>query len=252
MIDLPPPSSERAALEVIQSQHLYYGHACRCGHRSRPEPGQCGDDPAWTVRLGERPLAGALRVALIGALSLRRRLSPRRIQELFADGFDLQLSPATINPCLHEAGGALEPLAEIHASDLPHVKETSWKEHAQLLWPWVLTSATTTVRTLGRRTQARLRGLTHPVGKARGLEDSLDPQARDFGNALRHCLKTVMAAVYAAREGPPPMALRALHAQQLNLTGREPPAAAPQLARVSGASAAQDDKHGLTGRWRPR
>jgi hypothetical protein len=47
-------------------------------------------------------------------------------------------------------------------------------------------------------------------------EESLDHTARDFGKALRHCLQTVMDAVYAAREGPPPVAPHAQHAQQIN------------------------------------
>lgn len=249
LIDLRPPSPERAGLEVVQSKHLYYEHACGCGHCSRAEPGHCPDDPAWTVRLSERHLAGALLVALICALSLRMRLSRRRIQEFFADWLGLQLSVATINQCLHEAGRAVEPvveeqlLAEIRASDLLHADETSWKEHGQLLWLWVFTSATTTVFTIGRRTQAllhgllgtalegwlmsdgywayrdydnRLRCLSHLVRKARGLEDGFERTAREFGKALRQCLETVMEAVYAAREGPPPLGLRAQHAHQLN------------------------------------
>jgi transposase len=55
------------------------------------------------------------------------------------------------------------------------------------------------------------------VRKARGLEESQDRQAREFGIALCQCLETVMAAVYPAREGPPPVALRAQHVQQLNV-----------------------------------
>jgi len=249
VIDLMPPSSERAGLEVFQSKHLYHEHDCHCGHRSRAEPGHCADDPAWTVALSERHLVGPMLVALICALSLRMRLSRRRIQEFFADWFGLQLSVATINQCLHEAGRAVEPvveeqlLAEIRNSDLLYADETSWKEHGQLLWLWVFTCASTTVFTIGRRTQEllhgmlgtaiegwlmsdgywayrdydnRLRCLTHLLRKARGLEDSLDRKARDFGESLRRCLETVMDAVYAAREGPPPVGLRKQHAKQLN------------------------------------
>jgi len=62
----------------------------------------------------------------------------------------------------------------------------------------------------------RLRCLTHLLRKARGLEDSLDRQAQRFGTALRTSIETVMSAVYAAREGPPPIPLREQHARQLN------------------------------------
>jgi len=62
----------------------------------------------------------------------------------------------------------------------------------------------------------RLRCLTHLLRKARGLEDSLDRQAQRFGTALRTSIEAVMAAVYAAREGPPPIPLREQHAKQLN------------------------------------
>jgi len=249
VIDLMPPSSARAGLEVFQSKHLYYEHECPCGHSTRAEPGHCAGDSAWTVALSERHLAGPMLVALICALALRMRLSRRRIQEFFADWFGLQLSVATINQCLHEAGRALEPvveeqlLAEIRNTDLLHADETSWKEHGRLLWLWVFTCATTTVFTIGRRTQELLHGvlgtaiegwlmsdgywayrdydnrlhcLTHLLRKARGLEDSLDCKARDFGETLRRSLEMVMDAVHAAREGPPPIPLREQHAKQLN------------------------------------
>lgn len=39
VIDLVPPSSERAGLEVLQNKHLYYEHDRHCGHRNRAEPG---------------------------------------------------------------------------------------------------------------------------------------------------------------------------------------------------------------------
>lgn len=249
VIDLKAPSAERAGLQVIQTKQIYHERQCECGHWSCVEPGRCPDDPQWSVALSERHLIGPMLVALICALSLRMRLSRRRIQEFLSDWLGLQLSVATINQCLHEAARALEPvveeqlLAEVRNSDLLHADETSWKEHGRLLWLWVFTTATTTVFTIGRRSQEllhgvlgtiidgwlmsdgywayrdydnRLRCLTHLLRKARGLEDSLDRQAQYFGTALRTSIEAVMVAVYAAREGPPPMPLREQHAKQLN------------------------------------
>jgi len=249
VIDLVEPSSERAGLEVLQSKHMYYERQCGCGLWTRAEPGRCADDPGWSVALSERHLVGPMLVALICALSQRLRIPRRGIQEFFADWFRLELSVATINQCLHEAGRAVEPvveeqlLAEIRTSDLIHADETSWKEHGQLLWLWVFTCATTTVFTIGRRSQdvlhgmlgsalkgwlmsdgywayrdydQRLRCLAHIVRKARGLQESLDTQAQYFGQALLGCLETVMEAVYAAREGPPLESEREQHANQIS------------------------------------
>jgi hypothetical protein len=249
VIDLRELSADRAGLQVIQTKQIYHERHCQCGHWTRAEPGHCAEDAQWSVALSERHLIGALLVALICALSLRMRLSRRRIQEFLHDWLGLQLGVATINQCLHEAARALEPvveeqlLAEVRNSDLLHADETSWKEHGRLLWLWVFTTATTTVFTIGRRSQEllhgvlgtvidgwlmsdgywayrdydnRLRCLSHLLRKARGLEDSLDRQARSFGTALRASIETVMDAVYAAREGPPPIPLREQHAKQLN------------------------------------
>ena len=132
----------------------------------------------------------------------------------------------------------------MRGSDLLHADETSWKEHGKLLWLWVFISATTTVFLIGRRSQEllhsvlgavlqgslmsdgcwacrdyanRLRCLTHLLRKARGLEKSLDGQAQRFGWALRDYIEGVMAAVYAAREGPlPTPRLRAQQTAALN------------------------------------
>lgn len=249
VIDLRELSADRAGLQIIQSKQIYHERHCECGHWTGAEPGHCPEDAQWGVALSERHLIGPLLVALICALSLRMRLSRRRIQEFLHDWLGLQLGVATINQCLHEAARALEPvveeqlLAEVRNSDLLHADETSWKEHGRLLWLWVFTTATTTVFTIGRRSQEllhgvlgtvidgwlmsdgywayrdydnRLRCLTHLLRKARGLEASLDRKARDFGEALRQCLETVMEAVYAAREGPPPTPLREQHAKELN------------------------------------
>jgi transposase len=250
VIDLRMPTPERHAVEVVQYKHLYHECQCPCGHITRAEPGHRPKDETWGVALSERHLVGPTLVALICALSQRMRLSRRRIQEFLHDWLALELSIASINQCLHEAARALESvveeqlLAEVRASELIHADETSWKENGQPLWLWVFVCATTTVFTIGRRSQEvlyetlgrvldawlmsdgycvyrdyeqRLRCLAHLVRKARGLEESLERDGQQLGAALRSCLETVMNAVYAAREGPPPpTSLRKQHAQQIN------------------------------------
>ena len=249
VIDLILPASGRTGLEAIQTKHLYHARRCAGGHWTRAEPGEGNLEAGWTVALSERHLAGPMRGVLIGALSLRRRLSRRRIREFLADWLGLALSAASINPCLHEAGRAVAPvvegqlLAEVRASALLHADETRWKEQGKLMWRWVFTTATPPVFLIGRRSQEllrsglgaviqgglmsdgdwayrdydnRLRCLTHLLRKARGLEESLDGQARGFGMALRCRIEAVRAAVYAAREGPPPRRLREQHANELN------------------------------------
>ena len=249
VIDLITPASGRTGLEAVQIKQVYFARRCGCGHWTRAEPAEGGVEEGWTVALSERHLAGPLLVALICALSLRMRLSRRRIREFLADWLGLSLSIASINQCLHEAGRAVAPvveeqvLAEVRASDLLHADETSWKEHGTLVWLWVFTTTTTTLFVIGRRSREllqsvlgtvlqgwlmsdgywayrdydnRLRCLAHLVRKARGLEESLDGVARRFGLALHGHLEAIMAAVYAAREGPPPTGLRAHHAEALN------------------------------------
>ena len=55
-----------------------------------------------------------------------------------------------------------------------------------------------------RRFRQRLRCWAHLQRKAKGLKDSLAKEARAFGGACDALLDELMAAVYAARESPPP------------------------------------------------
>lgn len=59
----------------------------------------------------------------------------------------------------------------------------------------------------------RLRWGAHWVRKARGLAESYHREARAFGRQGLETLKVLIAAVYAAREGPPTDALSPRHAQ---------------------------------------
>ena len=123
-----------------------------------------------------------------------------------------------------------------------YADETGWKENGRPLWLWVFTCATASLFVVGRRTQEvvvrvlgeqfpnwlmsdgywayrqydwRLRCLAHLIRKARGLEQSLEAEANCFGEKTLEVLQTLMAAVYAAREGPPEVPLRQQHAAVL-------------------------------------
>ncbi len=236
-IDLITPASGSPGLELLQTKHIHMESQCSCGHWSRAEPGRCEKEDAWSVELTEWHLVGPMLVALLCALSLRMRISRRGIREFLGDWLGVQLSIGCINQCIHEAGRAVEPVVQrdivpqIRAAQLAHGDETGWKQGAQLLWLWVFTCATATVFCIGRRSpeivlqilgkgfagwlmsdgfwayrgyDQRLRCLAHLIRKARGLEQSLNQQAQQFGAHTLQLLENLLDQVYQAREGPDP------------------------------------------------
>jgi hypothetical protein len=244
-IDLVQPDEGGNGLVLFQTKHIHQECQCSCGHWTRAEPGRCGEETLWSVQLTEWHLAGPLLVTFICALALRMRLSRARIREFLHDWLGLKLGVATINQCIHEGGRAVEPVVEeeilsaIREAELLYADETSWKEHGQLLWLWVFTCATATFFIVGKRSREllwrvlgesydnwlmsdgywayrdylkRLRCLAHITRKARGLEQSLDRDARRFGEHVLQVLDTVMEAVYQARGAPPEVALQKTHA----------------------------------------
>jgi hypothetical protein len=227
--------SRLRGLRVRHDKHLYGEITCRCGHLTRSEPGRCANEPLWEVALTEWHLVGPMLASLIVGLSQRMHLSRRRIQEFLRDWLGIELSTSTLNQCIHEAGRAVEPLEEqrveeLQQAHLAHADETPWKEWGHLVWLWVITTPTVCLYFVGYRSQEilanvfgegfvgwlmsdgyqvyrqfkhRLRCWAHLLRKAKGLEDSLTPQAHAFGSASHQLLKELMAAVYRAREGPP-------------------------------------------------
>jgi transposase len=235
-------------LQITHTRHIYVDCQCACGHWTRAEPGRGEEEAGWTVALSEWHLVGPTLVSLICALHLRLRCSRARIQEFLHDWLQVNLCTATINQCIHEAGRALEPVVSeqieplVREAELVYADETGWKENGRPLWLWVFTCATASLFVLARRTKEvvvrvlgeqfahwlmsdgygayrhydwRLRCLAHLVRKARGLQESLDAQAQGFGHRAIEVLETLMAAVYAAREGPPEVPLREHHAALL-------------------------------------
>jgi hypothetical protein len=247
-IDLVQPGNGGNGLMLVQTKHTYLERQCQCGHWTREHPGRCSAEAGWAVELTEWHLAGPALVAFICALALRQRLSRALIREFLRDWMGLQLGVATINRCIHEAGRAVEPVVEqeirkaLHEVEVLYADETSWKEHGKLLWLWVFTCASVTFFIVGKRSRDlvqrvlgesfehwlmsdgyavyreytwRLRCLAHIVRKARGLEESLERDARRFGEHVLNVLETVMDAVYRARGSPPDIPLREAHARML-------------------------------------
>ena len=247
-IDIVSPASGAPGIELTHTLHRYEECQCGCGHWTRAEPGRCTGEEGWSVELTEWHLVGPALVSLICALNLRLRLSRARIREFLNDWFQVDLCTATINQCIHEAGRAVEPVVTeeieeaVRQAELVYADETGWKEHGRPLWLWVFTCATASLFVVGQRTREvvvrvlgeqfahwlmsdgygvyrqydwRLRCLAHLIRKARGLEQSLEAEAHRFGQKTLEVLETLMAAVYAAREGPPEVPLRQQHADLL-------------------------------------
>jgi O6-methylguanine-DNA--protein-cysteine methyltransferase len=197
------------------------------------------------VELSAWRLVGPGLAVLIVALALRFRLSRARIQEFLREWLGVELSIGTIHQTIHEAGAAVAPAEDelveaVLASHLLHAGETSWPERGQGLWLWVFTAAAVTLYYVAGRGKElldnllagytgwlmtdgwiayrgfprRLRCWAHLIRKARGLTESYHREARAFGRQVLDTLKALMAAVYAAREGPP-VDLPARHAGAL-------------------------------------
>ena len=247
-VDLRWDDPARPGLTVWVVDHRYYEAPCPCGHRTRATAGQGRVDPLLAgIELSEWRLVGPGLAALIVALALRFRLSRARIQEFLGEWLGLALSIGAIHQTIHETGAAVAPAEDelvqaVLDSALLHADETSWPEAKQTLWLWVFVAATATLYYVAGRGKElvenvldgfftgwlmsdgwgsyrhyprRLRCWAHLIRKARGLAQSCDREARAFGRLVLDTLDALMAAVYAAREGPPSVDLPAQHAPLL-------------------------------------
>ena len=226
---------EHPGISLTCTRHIYGETICECGHKTLTMPGH-GEKYEVEGRkqatcLSEWRLIGPLLSSLIVCLAKRMRLSRARIREFLKDWLNLELSTGVINQCIHEAGLAASPvyeqlIEEIRNSGLVYVDETSWKEHGTALWLWVFVTANIVLFTVGRRTRQvlldilteeyagwlmsdgfisyrvfrkRLRCLAHLIRKGRGLSESLNKKAREFGKEALNILEYVIKQV---RDGP--------------------------------------------------
>lgn len=235
-VDLRWGDPGQPGLTLWVVDHRYYEASCGGGHRTRAVAGQGEVDALLVgIDLSEWRWVGPGLAALIVALALRFRLSRARIQEFLGEWLGLDLSIGTIHQTIHEASAVVAP-AEVEwveavlASEWLHADETAWPEHGQPLWLWVFHSLTVTLYYVAGRGRERVDHVLDGFGgglmsdgwiayrhyprrlrcwapllrKARGLAQSCHREARRFGQQVLKTLEVLMAAIYAAREGPPP------------------------------------------------
>ena len=235
-VDVEWADEQSPGIRVTNTRHTYYEIPCRCGHVTSQQPHRPENQATLPeTHCGEWRLVGPGLASLIICLAYRMRLSRQRIQEFLHDWLGLQLSVGTIHNTLHESGAAALPLEEalvqeVVESQLLHVDETSWMELTTLLWLWVFSTDTVTVYWIAYRSgeliknilgQAycgwlmshgyrvyrqypnRLRCWAHLIRKAKGLEESLDHQARQLGKETLALFGSLIIAIRHAREYPP-------------------------------------------------
>jgi hypothetical protein len=153
------------SLQVTAAKHVYFAVRCPCGHEtvSRPGVGALSEIEGRrrNLQLSERCLIGPMLATYIAALSVRFRLSRRKIQEFLLDWLGLELGAATINRCVHEFGLASEPvveqlIGEVRAADIVHLDETPWHQKGKLRWMWVATTALESIFRIGSRGKEEL------------------------------------------------------------------------------------------------
>jgi transposase len=247
-VDIDAQAEGQIGLRLTVTRHQVLEVRCRCGHASRAVPWRAPADALWDkVELGEWRLIGPRLAGVIVLLALRMRLSRARIRELLMALFALSVSTGLIDQTIREAGRASAPLeealvVEIQQAAQLHVDETPWPEAGTLLWLWTLVSASAVLYQIGPRSAAmlenvleerfggilisdgygvyrawpnRLRCWPHLLRKARGLAESTDGRIARAGAAIEALMRTLMGAIYEARQKPPPQPLPVRHAADL-------------------------------------
>jgi hypothetical protein len=160
------------SLQVVATKHVYFATRCSCGHETIARPGVGSSSKIEgrrrNLQMSERCLIGPMLATYIAALSVRFRLSRRKIQELLRDWLGLELGAATINRCVHEFGLASEPVVEqlindMRGAEIVHLDETPWYEKGKLRWMWVASTALETIFRIGSRCKEEL---TELIGEA--------------------------------------------------------------------------------------
>jgi hypothetical protein len=233
-VDLRREASSSPGLVLRVINHQLYAVRCDCGHVTQAVlPARSAEPGQSDTVLSEWRLVGPGLAALIVALSLRFRLSRRRIAEFLEEWLGLRLSVGVIQQTLTESAAAVAPAEEelaaaVVASELLHADETPWPEQGRILWLWVFHAVNVTLYYVSHRGRElldtllpdyagwlmsdgwgayrswarRLRCWPHLTRKAQGLIESRDRTAQCFGRQVLGLFQQLQTAIYAARAGP--------------------------------------------------
>ena len=231
-------------LQVTATKHVYFAVLCPCGRDNVECPGVGPrseiEGRRRNLQLSERCLVGPMLATFIAALSLRFRLSRRKIQEFLLDWLGLELGAATLHRCVHEFGLASQPvveqlLQEVRAADIVHLDETPWYQKGKLRWMWVASTALTTIFRIGSRRKEELteligeaflgwlvtdgylayrdhprrqRCLAHLIRKALALAEGYFGAGADFGSDLARDLRRLIKWVHDGEDARTPAVKR--------------------------------------------
>jgi len=231
-IDVQFGDMANPGLIVTVTPFTLYANTCPCGHENRYDPkSSLVFDGVWAdMPLSEWRLIGPMLASFIAHLKMEFRLPVRKISGILSY-FGISLSTGVIQHCFEESGAVVAPIEAplidaVLEEALLYVDETGWKEKSQTLWLWVFCSLTISYYCVGRRTKRflqsvlgtefkgwlmtdgygayrhyakRLRCWAHLLRKARGLAESTDAIAREFGLIVLDLMNKCMSAVYGWR-----------------------------------------------------
>lgn len=232
-IDVQFGDMANPGLVVTVTPFVLYANTCSCGHENRYDPkSSLVCDGVWEgMQLSEWRLIGPMLASFIAHLKMDFRLPVRKISVIL-NYFGIYLSTGVIQHCFEESGAVVAPLEAplvdaVLEEALLYVDETGWIEKSNTLWLWVFCSLTIAYYCVGRRTkrflqsvlrtdfkgwlmtdgygayrhyEKRLRCWAHLLRKARGLAESTDGIAREFGLVVLDLMKKCMSSVYGWRK----------------------------------------------------
>ncbi len=230
-LDLAEPEPGKIGLYVSNIKHVFGGVKCLCGFETTSHPSRLPKNTEWSVELSEWRLIGPKLLSLIVFLKLHMHATLSKTRNFFRTWLNISLSDGCINRALREAGraaSAMEPALRkaLQNAGLLYVDESTWWEHKITRWIWVARGDDVVYYAIGSRTKEmaqellkgfhgnlmsdgcqsyrhmpnRLRCWAHLERKAKGLKESWDKTAAEFGAYVLAGFEGLRTAVYRMRE----------------------------------------------------